>query len=177
MARISTIEELGQADPMDVDGRDLVDLRPTDVVITPFAKSGTTWMQQIVHTLRTRGDMDFDDISRMIPFIDANHLVELDLNAEQRANPRAFKTHLTWELCPQGGRYINVVRDPVAAAMSMFNFAEGSIVERGVFTPDEVTEHRFLAHRAYYELTGKLEALGEIPLDSDMEVETEKPNE
>ncbi|MBT4618991.1 MAG: hypothetical protein HOB98_21400, partial [Gammaproteobacteria bacterium] len=31
-------------------------LRPTDVVITPFGKSGTTWTQQIVHTLRTRGD-------------------------------------------------------------------------------------------------------------------------
>jgi len=44
-------------------------LRPTDVVIAPFAKSGTTWTQQIVHCLRTRGDMDFDDISRVIPWI------------------------------------------------------------------------------------------------------------
>ena len=33
-------------------------LRPTDIVISPFGKSGTTWTQQIVHTLRTRGDMD-----------------------------------------------------------------------------------------------------------------------
>ena len=31
--------------------------QPTDIVITPFGKSGTTWTQQIFHTLRTRGDM------------------------------------------------------------------------------------------------------------------------
>ncbi|MEM7335431.1 MAG: sulfotransferase domain-containing protein, partial [Chloroflexota bacterium] len=28
---------------------------PTDIIITPYAKSGTTWLQQIVHGLRTRG--------------------------------------------------------------------------------------------------------------------------
>ena len=44
--------------------------RPTDVVISPYSKSGTTWMQQIVHGLRTRGDMDFDDISRVVPWIE-----------------------------------------------------------------------------------------------------------
>ena len=44
-------------------------LRPSDVVISPFSKCGTTWLQQIVHTVRTRGDMDFDDISRVIPWI------------------------------------------------------------------------------------------------------------
>jgi hypothetical protein len=68
-------------------------LRPTDVVITPYGKSGTTWTQQIVHTLRTRGDMDFDDISRVIPWIEVSAGLDLDLNAEQKAHPRAFKSH------------------------------------------------------------------------------------
>jgi hypothetical protein len=31
--------------------------RPSDVIISPFAKCGTTWLQQIVHSLRTGGDM------------------------------------------------------------------------------------------------------------------------
>jgi len=31
--------------------------QPTDVIITPYAKSGTTWVQQIVHGLRTRGSI------------------------------------------------------------------------------------------------------------------------
>ena len=60
-----------------------VKLRPDDVVITPWGKSGTTWTQQIVHTLRTRGDMAFDDISRVVPWIEMSPLLGLDLNAEQ----------------------------------------------------------------------------------------------
>jgi hypothetical protein len=31
-----------------------ITLRPTDIVIAPFGKCGTTWLQQIGHTLRTR---------------------------------------------------------------------------------------------------------------------------
>ena len=37
--------------------------RASDVIIAPYGKSGTTWTQQIVHTLRTGGDIDHDDIS------------------------------------------------------------------------------------------------------------------
>ena len=44
--------------------------RPDDVIISPFGKCGTTWLQQTFHTLRTRGDMDFDDISRVVPWIE-----------------------------------------------------------------------------------------------------------
>ena len=66
--------------------------RPTDVVISPFAKCGTTWLQQIFHTLRTRGDMDFDDISRVVPWIEMAAACSLDIEAPQRAEPRGFKS-------------------------------------------------------------------------------------
>ena len=56
-----------------------VKLRESDVVITPYGKSGTTWTQQIVHTLRTRGDMDFDDISRVVPWIEVSAGLGIDL--------------------------------------------------------------------------------------------------
>jgi len=36
--------------------------------VTP-PKCGTTWMQQIVHGLRTRGSMDFNEITRVVPFL------------------------------------------------------------------------------------------------------------
>jgi|SRR5688572_14549762 len=39
---------------------------PTDVFIVTPPKCGTTWMQQIVHGLRTRGSMDFDEITRVV---------------------------------------------------------------------------------------------------------------
>ena len=44
--------------------------RPSDAYITPFAKSGTTWLQQIAHGLRSGGDMDFAEISYVVPCLD-----------------------------------------------------------------------------------------------------------
>ncbi len=125
-------------------------LRPTDVVITPYGKSGTTWTQQIVHTLRTRGDMDFDDISRVVPWLETSADLGLDLQAEQKAIPRAFKSHLGWGQVPHGGRYINVVRDPGDAAVSMFKFQEGWFLEPGAVTVDEFIKEEFLRTRNYY---------------------------
>src|SRR4051812_23528306 len=68
--------------------------RPSDVLIATFPKCGTTWVQQIVHGLRTRGSMDFEEISLVIPWIERSALLGLDINAPQVAEPRAFKTHL-----------------------------------------------------------------------------------
>src|SRR5688500_6333484 len=65
--------------------------RPTDVVISPYGKCGTTWLQQIFHTLRTGGDMDFPDISAVVPWIETAACLGIDINAEQRAEPRGFK--------------------------------------------------------------------------------------
>ncbi|MFN3232048.1 MAG: sulfotransferase domain-containing protein [Alphaproteobacteria bacterium] len=111
-------------------------LRPTDVVITPFGKSGTTWLQQMAHCLRTRGDMDFDDISRVVPWIETSTDLGLDLNAEQKASPRAFKSHLDADAIPKGGRYIVSSRNPQDALYSMFKFMEGWFIEPGAVTPD-----------------------------------------
>ncbi len=110
--------------------------RPSDVVISPYGKSGTTWTQQIFHTLRTRGDMDFDDISRVVPWIEMGRRVDLDLNAEQRGNPRGFKSHLEFDQLPKGARYINVIRNPLDAAYSAFKFMEGWFLEVGAVDPE-----------------------------------------
>src|SRR2546423_137232 len=92
--------------------------RPTDVVISPFGKCGTTWLQQIFHTLRTRGDMDFDDISRVVPWIETSRTLGLDLEAPQRASPRGFKSHLAYDLMPKAARYVVSLRDPKDALVS-----------------------------------------------------------
>ena len=111
-------------------GLDLT-LLPTDVVISPFGKSGTTWLQQMCHTLRTRGDMDFEDISAVAPWIETSTDLGLDLNAPQKAHPRLFKSHLGADKIPKGGRYINSCRDPKDALYSMYKFMEGWFLEPG----------------------------------------------
>ncbi|MBP7650308.1 MAG: sulfotransferase domain-containing protein [Phenylobacterium sp.] len=116
--------------------------RDTDVVITPFAKCGTTWLQQIFHTLRTRGDMDFDDISRVVPWIETAMAVGVDLNAPQRAEPRGFKSHLPYTALPRGPRYIVALRDPRDALVSFYRFMEGWFLEPGAVSLEEMVRMR-----------------------------------
>ena len=126
------------------------ELKPADVVITPYAKCGTTWLQQIVHTLRTRGDMDFDDISRVVPWIETSPALGIDLNAPQKAEPRAFKSHLDADAIPKGGRYINSIRNPGDALISMHKFMEGWFLEPGAVTLEELARDRFFKKGEYW---------------------------
>jgi Sulfotransferase domain len=114
--------------------------RSSDVVITPAGKCGTTWLQQTFHTLRTRGDMDFDDISRVVPWIETSRSLGLDLEAPQRAEPRGFKSHLAYERLPKGARYVVSLRDPKDALVSMYRFMEGWFLEPGAVTLAEYAE-------------------------------------
>ncbi len=109
-------------------------LLPTDIVISPFGKCGTTWLQQTFHTLRTRGDMDFDDISRVVPWIETAAGLGLDIDAPQRAAPRGFKSHLSYDQVPKGARYVVSLRDPKDAMVSMFRFMEGWFIEPGAIS-------------------------------------------
>ena len=122
-----------------------LELRPTDIVITPFGKSGTTWLQQMAHTLRTRGDRDFDDISRVAPWIEASADLGIDLNAEQKANPRIFKSHLDAHRIPKGARYIVSSREPGDALYSMYKFMEGWFLEPGAVSLDDFAGATFIA--------------------------------
>jgi hypothetical protein len=115
--------------------------RPTDVVISPAGKCGTTWLQQTFHTLRTRGDMDFDDISRVVPWIETSRALGLDLEAPQRAEPRGFKSHLTYERLPKGARYVVSLRDPKDALVSMYRFMEGWFLEPGAVSIAEFAKN------------------------------------
>jgi len=124
--------------------------RPTDVIIAPYAKCGTTWLQQIVHSLRTGGDLDFDDISRVVPWIETAYDLGLDLDAEQRAEPRAFKSHLAWHDVPKGARYVVAVRDPRDALVSAYRFFEGWFFEPGTISIEAIGRARFVEGRGYY---------------------------
>jgi aryl sulfotransferase len=126
-------------------------VRADDVIITPFAKSGTTWLQQIFHTLRTRGDMNFEDISAVVPWLEISPMLGIDINAEQRANPRGFKSHGKWEDLPRGARYIVSIRHPTDVAYSMFKFMEGWFIEPGTINVDEFVRGVFLKGNNYFD--------------------------
>ena len=116
--------------------------RPTDVVITPYGKCGTTWLQQTFHCLRTRGDMDFDDISRVVPWIETARIVGVDLEAPQRGEPRGFKSHFSHDQVPKGARYVVSLRDPKDALVSMYHFMNGWFLEPGAVSLAEFARGR-----------------------------------
>jgi hypothetical protein len=111
--------------------------QPDDVFITSWAKSGTTMTQQMLHQLRTGGDMDFDDISRMTPWEDSAVITDTDMNVPQRASPRGFKSHREYERLPSGSRYVVTLRDPVETYISFHRFFEGWGIERGAISLEE----------------------------------------
>lgn len=60
--------------------------------------------------------MEFDEISLVIPCLEmAADCGYDDLDAEQPGLVRAFKTHFSFEQCPQskGAKYIYMARNPV----------------------------------------------------------------
>jgi hypothetical protein len=122
--------------------------RPSDIVISPYGKCGTTWLQQTFHTLRTGGDMDFDDISRVVPWIETSRMLGIDLEAPQRAEPRGFKSHLAYDQLPKGARSVVAVRDPKDALVSMYHFMEGWFLEPGAVSVADFFEGRWRADSA-----------------------------
>ncbi|XOV86488.1 MAG: sulfotransferase domain-containing protein [Pseudomonadota bacterium] len=122
--------------------------RATDVIISPFAKCGTTWLQQMFHTLRTRGDMDFDDISRVVPWLETSPGLGIDLNADQRGEPRGYKSHHNWHTLPRGPKYIVSIRDPGDAMVSMYRFMEGWFLEPGAIPIAEFTRTIYMSDPA-----------------------------
>jgi len=101
-----------------------------DVFIATHSKAGTTLMQQIVHQLRSNGDISFEEISLVVPWIEIAKDLPIDLTSPQTHEPRAFKTHFDWPSVPkkfndQGellSKYICVIRDPLSVIISFYYF-------------------------------------------------------
>ena len=123
MANFST--EAGQARGLGIE------IRPTDIFINTYPKAGTTWVQQIVHQLRSGGSMDFGEICDVVPWLELAYDCGIDPLDQGGYEPRVFKTHLNWTRIPKGARYIYVVRDPVSTLRSFYSFFEGWLFEPG----------------------------------------------
>lgn len=117
----------------------------SDVFISPYPKCGTTWMQQIVHGLRTGGSMDFTEISVVVPWLEMAYAQGIDIEKNQVVQPRVFKSHFSWNEMPKGGRYIYVTRDPRDALVSYYRFMDGWFFEQGALSIEEFAHNLLMS--------------------------------
>jgi len=122
--------------PADVRGR--WHSRPSDVIVAAPPKSGTTWLLQMAHQLRVGGvwggAASFEDQSDVVRWLEgqaASLLPDHDVNGEQVAEPRLYKSHMGYRSCPGGVRRIYCFRDLADALVSAWHF-EGSMLGSGV---------------------------------------------
>jgi len=103
------------------------------MIVLTFHKTGTTWCQQIAHQLRTGGHTDFAEITEVMPWIDFGWEVNQDLNQDQVAEPRLFKSHARLSAVQEGCKYLCTIRDPVKTLVSLFNFFCGKFLPKPPF--------------------------------------------
>ncbi|KAB8333999.1 sulfotransferase domain-containing protein [Scytonema tolypothrichoides VB-61278] len=109
-------------------------LRPDDIFIVTYPRSGTTWMQMILYQLTTDGNMDFAHIYQVCPWLELS--LELGkYSFESFGYPRIFKTHLSYNDIPKGPcKYIYVARDGKDVATSYFHFYVSHLKYQGTFS-------------------------------------------
>jgi hypothetical protein len=101
-----------------------------DVFVATQMKCGTTWMQQVVYEVLSRGRGNLEDdghrhLYALSPWIEARQSVTLE--DAPRVGVRAqriIKTHLPASLCPwsESARFVYVTRHPVACFASCVDF-------------------------------------------------------
>ena len=129
--------------------------RPDDVFIASFPKSGTTWTQQIVRLVYSRGLIRDSDpaLHAIIPWLDdSEDLPDLSV-VDTLTSPRVFKSHNPYHLLPckltESNRLIYVTRTAKDTAVSMYFHTFGF----KMYEYDEPIEHfigEFMAGRVEY---------------------------
>ncbi|TMG81780.1 MAG: sulfotransferase domain-containing protein [Betaproteobacteria bacterium] len=107
-------------------------------------RSGTTWMQQLVYEIVTRGQGDLSDrghghLYATSPWIDGVNSVRLERAPLVGQRPtRIIKSHLPTVLCPfsEQAKYIYVARHPVSCFASIVDFNRSML---GPFLPPITT--------------------------------------
>lgn len=101
--------------------------RPSDILITTAPKAGTTWMQQILHQLRSGGDESFCSIDDVVPWLElpreGKSWQQVLAAYEQLPDPRIFKTHCTYEQTP-GVETVKIIltsRNPGDCCVSFYH--------------------------------------------------------
>ncbi|TWW78309.1 Amine sulfotransferase [Takifugu flavidus] len=119
--------------PKDIDALKDFEIRPTDVFIITFPKSGTVWMQQILSQIMEASHPGWaEDVTNRakIPYLEGR---TVDDPFRDRKEPRVLYTHLFLELLPHGVKekqikVVYVLRNPKDVLVSLYHFAHSWVL-------------------------------------------------
>jgi hypothetical protein len=124
-------------------------VRPTDVFISSYPRSGTTLTQWILYLLTHDEQPDPEHLTQASPWFERSlatgELTAADLEAFPA--PRVFKSHLPRQWLPDGARYIYVERNPKDVLTSYFHFYRDYLGFHGSF---DDFYRRFMEGRLQY---------------------------
>lgn len=130
-------------------GRLELRIRPTDVFISSYPRSGTTLTQWILYLLTHETGAEPTHLTQVSPWFERSlaigELTAADL--EHLPSPRVFKSHLPRHWLPDGARYVYVERDGLDVLISYFHFYRAYLGFEG--TLDQFYE-RFMSGRIQY---------------------------
>eukprot|EP00210_Caulerpa_lentillifera_P006178 g5902.t2 len=120
--------------------------KDTDIMVVGTPKTGTTWIQHIMHGLRSGGDMEFEEMSETVPILEYFYKRPgYDITTPQTYPPNMFKTHVVHDDATIGNaKRIMIVRDPADVAVSKFYYFENWLYNEGEMTLEEFVEWCFL---------------------------------
>ncbi len=125
------------------------EVRPTDVFISSYPRSGTTLTQWILYLLTHEEQADPAHLTKVSPWFERSlaigEVTAADL--DRLPSPRIFKSHLPREWLPDGARYIYVERNALDVLVSYFHFYQAYLGFEG--TLDEFHD-RFVNGRVQY---------------------------
>lgn len=117
-------------------GKLAFDARADDVYVVTYPRSGTTWVQFVLHLLRGhQSPLDFEHLSQVSPWWERS-LALGSRRAEDFAGfdaPRIFKSHLPRRWLPKKGRFVYVVRDGLDVAVSFYELYRSHLGFGGSF--------------------------------------------
>jgi hypothetical protein len=123
--------------------------RDDDVFIATYPRSGTTWMQCLLHLLSHGRDLSFRHINQVVPWWERSlaHGGADAADFEAMPSPRVFKTHLPYRWLPARGRCVYIARDGRDVAVSYYHLYRSHLGYQGSFA---AFYDRFLRGRVQY---------------------------
>ena len=89
--------------------------------------------------------MDFNEIMEVVPSVEFAYDFKMDLEVQQKAFPRCFKTHFWYPRCPKGAKYIWCLREPCAVGYSYFKMCQGWLFLPGEISVEDFVKSKWLS--------------------------------